>query len=448
MNKKIRSFIFFSLVVIFLIISPLAIFYSQGYRFDSKNFRVVQTGSFYFKVTPRSVDIKIIEDKNDSIAMKRKTDFFFGTSYVENILPGRYKISVGKDGYHVWEKTLEVREKLVTEMKNIVLIPTDPIFSIVGGKTSNIFPLSGKREMAVKEINDKDGWNLFLYDPVGGGSTQIISSQELKEEPIDVISFYGRDEVLLKINSGWVIIDTQNEKSYSIDGKEGLFLDPKRVDSVLYLEENRLISFNYLKEETQLIAKDVISFTIRENGDIFMMMKDGSFAQNNQTLRIPRFTISEDSNCEMRLLDLELFVLKDDTLFFLDRKESLFKEISNSSHLPIFSPDKRKAAYFNDHEIYVIYLDNITDQPKKSYGESSFLTRFSETIKGVDWLTDHYLILSVGDSIKIIETDDRDQINLVDFAILPDHKSIFDQYSKRIYVISNNNLFVSRIIIS
>ena len=96
----------------------------------------------------------------------------------------------------------------------------------------------------------------------------------------------------------------------------------------------------------------------------------------------------------------------------------------------------------------IIYLDNITDQPKKSYGESSFLTRFSETIKGVDWLTDHYLILSVGDSIKIIETDDRDQINLVDFAILPDHKSIFDQYSKRIYVISNNNLFVSRIIIS
>ena len=54
MNKKIRSFIFFSLVVIFLIISPLAIFYSQGYRFDSKNFRVVQTGSFYFKVTPQA----------------------------------------------------------------------------------------------------------------------------------------------------------------------------------------------------------------------------------------------------------------------------------------------------------------------------------------------------------------------------------------------------------
>ena len=68
--------------------------------------------------------------------MKRKTDFSLEHLTWKHSAR-KIQNSVSKDGYHVW-KNIGSKEKLVTEMKNIVLIPQIN-FSIVGGKHL-IFP--------------------------------------------------------------------------------------------------------------------------------------------------------------------------------------------------------------------------------------------------------------------------------------------------------------------
>lgn len=113
MTKKTRTFLFVLCVLAFFVVSPTIILYTQGYRLDSNNWKLTKTGAFYFKVLPKSVDIFV----NNKLA--KKTDFFFGSTLVENLLPGKYPVEIKKDGYLPWKKNLEAREMNVTEAKKI-----------------------------------------------------------------------------------------------------------------------------------------------------------------------------------------------------------------------------------------------------------------------------------------------------------------------------------------
>ena len=120
MTKKSRTILFSICVFLFLLTAPSVIFYSQGYRFDFASGKIVQTGGLYFKVAPRSAQISL----NGKI--KNTTSIFTSASLIENLLPKTYAVEISKDGYYSWQKTLEVKEKQVTEAKNITLIPKIP----------------------------------------------------------------------------------------------------------------------------------------------------------------------------------------------------------------------------------------------------------------------------------------------------------------------------------
>ena len=123
MTKRTRTILFITCIFLFILVAPSVVLYSQGYRF---NFNppaggkiIVQTGAFYFKVLPTSAEI-YLDGK-----LKKKTDFFFGTAFIKNLLPKKYTIEVKKDGYLPWSKTIELKEREVQEFKNIALIPTN-----------------------------------------------------------------------------------------------------------------------------------------------------------------------------------------------------------------------------------------------------------------------------------------------------------------------------------
>ena len=84
------------------------------------------------------------------------------------------------------------------------------------------------------------------------------------------------------------------------------------------------------------------------------------------------------------------------------------------------------------------------EQEEKKVGEEIFLTRFSEKIGEVFWLTSHYLIFNTGSKIKIAEIDDRDKINIVDLVEFPDPKIFWNQNNKKLYILSEKNLYTSR----
>ena len=120
MTKKSRTILFSICVFLFFLTAPSVILYSQGYRFDFETKKIVQTGGLYFKVTPRSAQVYVNGELKDT------TSIFTNSALIENLLPKSYFIEIKKDGYHSWQKTLEVKESQVVEVKNITLIPRIP----------------------------------------------------------------------------------------------------------------------------------------------------------------------------------------------------------------------------------------------------------------------------------------------------------------------------------
>lgn len=145
MTQRTRTILFISAVFLFLIISLVSVSYSQGYRFDFKKKKFVQTGGIFLKTKPPGADV-FIDGKP-----RGKTNFLSGKLLIKNLMPRFHEIRVKKTNFFSWQKSLEVKEKEVTEAKNILLIPKNP-----------------KPRLLIKGIKDfhplSDGSGIVLFD--------------------------------------------------------------------------------------------------------------------------------------------------------------------------------------------------------------------------------------------------------------------------------------------
>lgn len=121
MTRLKRRLIFYSLVLIFLLATPPTILFARGYSFNWQSKTLVQTGAFYLKSSPAQTNI-IIDGKDKKTTPR----------LISRLAPKSYLVSLEKNGFHSWQKDLEIKPQLVTEARNIILFPKD----IVPEKTS------------------------------------------------------------------------------------------------------------------------------------------------------------------------------------------------------------------------------------------------------------------------------------------------------------------------
>ncbi|MBI2674586.1 MAG: PEGA domain-containing protein [Candidatus Yanofskybacteria bacterium] len=116
MSKSIKRALFYSAVVVFLVLSYVIILYAQGYKYSFSDNRFFRTGAVYLK-TNASADV-YLDDR-----LLGNTSFFNNSYRLEGLLPGRYAIRVQKNDYSTWEKSVNVDEGFVTEFSKILLLP-------------------------------------------------------------------------------------------------------------------------------------------------------------------------------------------------------------------------------------------------------------------------------------------------------------------------------------
>ncbi len=128
LNKKMkplsvtkRRVYFFFFAIAFVLLIPVLILYSTGYRLDSA-LGLIRTGGLYISVPYSGVNVYI----NDEIV--RQTGVFQKNVFVQNLKPDNYSVRVEKDELQVWTKQLEVFPKTVTEAYSFML-PQEILFS-------------------------------------------------------------------------------------------------------------------------------------------------------------------------------------------------------------------------------------------------------------------------------------------------------------------------------
>lgn len=419
MKKRTRTILFFVLLFIFISFAPIFILYLQGYRFDLENRKLTQTGGLFVKATPKQAEIYLDEK------LSKKTDFFFGSALIENLLPKKHNVRIQKEGYFPWQKDLEVKEKEVTQAKSIILFPENPNFSFLSKGVENFWSLPNRRKIIFKE-KEEDIWALKLYD-----LDKDLKSLLLKE---DDISIKGVELLNLELS------DDRKEVSLEVGTKEQLKYFTLEIDKTPPLLKET--------EEPLLPLKNIITYRVL-NGDIYYLddlgylyRTDDSFSIKEKITGLP-FPVKQETEYDLRVFSGFIFLKEGRILYLLNPGSKLFEKFSEGVKSLKISPDSKKLVYFSESEIRVLFLKEQVSQPSRKAGESIFLIRLSEEIKDVFWISSDYLIFSTRNTIKIVETDNRDRINIIDLAEFKNPQIFWNLIDKKLYLLSNENLFVS-----
>ncbi len=94
------------LFAVFLIVIPLIILYSSGYRL-SENFKIVKTGGIFISNNESGASV-LLNGK-----LKKSAGILDKNMLVQNVKPGNYTVKVEKEGYRQWIKYIKVQEQLV-----------------------------------------------------------------------------------------------------------------------------------------------------------------------------------------------------------------------------------------------------------------------------------------------------------------------------------------------
>ncbi len=461
MTKKTRTILFILCVILFLLAAPVVILYLQGYRIDfnpaSNGKMLTQTGGFYFKVWPQKSAEIYLDDK-----LKQKTDFFFGTTLIKNLLPKSYKITIKKEGYLPWEKTLQITEKMVTEAKNITLIPENLNFSVLVKNIDDYFFSPDGKEIILKK-NDKNGWYLTLFNLEKNVESVLVENKKLSllknADFLDLNWSPDLKRIILEASIGeeekYFLLELENPLPLSpvsldfLAGAEKFSFNSQNAQEIFFLKNGSFFKANYkTKEISKPILSDLITYEI-SNGDIFyldssgFLQKSDFLGKNQIKINSEMFPFQEETKYQI-FLDLpDIFLKEENVLFLFNSNSGIFEKIFEPLNEIVFSGDWKKMVFFNDNEIWIRYLENILDQPQKRVGDLQLTVRLSEKINKVSWLTNHYLIFGVEGKIKVAEIDDRDKIQIWDLGKIESSKFFFNQKDKKLYLLNNGDLYGS-----
>lgn len=197
MTRQFRRFIFWIFVVFFIALSVVVSLIAQGWRFDFNTLKIVKTGGIYIKTSVTEAKVYI----NDKY-YKSTGGLLNHTILISGLAPKQYGIFIYKDGYFPWNKTIEVKNGLVTELNHIILLP------IKLNKTK-ITEISAQQisEFSVKDktigIKNNKAKTARTYNFEG----TLISSEKFKiatSSPLRIISPDGRKDLFVSENKIWI----------------------------------------------------------------------------------------------------------------------------------------------------------------------------------------------------------------------------------------------------
>jgi len=420
MTKKSRTVLFVICVFLFLLICPLAVLYSQGYRIAiNDGIKISQTGGLFVKAYPKQVNVKVDDIKPSKNPLTEKTDFFFGSLLVENLFPKKYNVEIKKEGYLTWQKILEVREKGVTEIKNVILFPETKELSTIAADLKDFWFSPDQREIIFKG-EDKNGWSLKSYDLNTNVTSHLIDYSD---------------------------ISTKNPKLLSLEFSP----DSKQINLEVEIAENvRYFKINLEKTPPVLTranppatTTETVIVSKKINNDTYSLDKQGNLFKNQEKLTNKSFSIKQETKYDLEIFQDFIFLQEDKTLYKYNPELKNFEKFAEGINTLKLSPNSRILAYLSDYEAWFFFLKDKDYEPRKKAGEKLLLFRVSEKINDCYWLNDDYLVLNIGNAIKIIEADDRDKIQTWDLITFPQPKIFFNQNDKKLYVLSEGKLYRS-----
>lgn len=461
MKKRSRLILLIFCALLFFFIAPLVLFYSQGYRFDFDEKKFVGTGGLYIQISNTSAEIYL----NGKFI--RKTGFLANTALIRNLLPKKHDIEIRKIDFWSWKKTLSIEEKKVTRAENILLIKKGISFNTLTQNTDDFLFSEDGKKILLRKITEEEKWLFEELSLENGTKREILTEEdlvELTQLPAGITDWKWdspKNRVLLQMTFGekisYFLLDYTPQTSVLskidfLDEKaENISFNPKNNDEFFYLKDRVMFKADLQnrKDAGQTFLNNLVTFKTTEDDIIWLstsgfLFKTDYSGQTREALNRKPFFIQKEKKYKIEIQNSELFLLENNDLYYLSAEGALEKVLEGVQGMK-FSPDSRKAVYWNDHEIWILEFE--------SKYKKVFLTRFSKKIGDCFWLTPYYLIFNVEEEIKISEIDNRDKLNIVNLheENLGENKEnlkiFYNELNKKLYILNQETLFSSEPVI-
>lgn len=221
MTKSQRKLLFWTAVLVFLVMSPLAVLYAVGYSFDFESHMFVKTSSLRF-----------VANTNAEVFVNGKSwgglSFFSKSLSKSRLLPGEYRIELRKPDFITWSKTIHLDPSQFTDFPRIVLTPqnlkADPIATI--SFDPQAIALESGSLMAVSRTINKAQKNqvliprVSLIDP-GNASVSYVPT----EQATSILRGVEFDRILPNYldQAGHIIGDQLHIREFYGDGRVAWF---------------------------------------------------------------------------------------------------------------------------------------------------------------------------------------------------------------------------------
>lgn len=458
MERVRRRIFFWTLVVLFIIITPSIIMHARGYTFDLHRGVFVHSGSVMLKTNPQNFDVYINGQLQNSKQLNR-----INNSYnLTGLTPDNYNLSVTADGFQTWTKKTEVHSGLATEFWNVLLVRknydrtayntsgTDKFFfSPQDTKIAVVKNSAPGATVQILNISNKNTENSFFF--VGGAfnnderqeNIEWSPNQDFLSIPLKMNPVTEKNSILPTKNAvsvvpdagkyAYFIADPSTNNSFNLNSLLGrddirnVRWDPKDKRYLFFLSGSGLYRANLKdKNDLTLIADNVSAFDLSKDGVYYVQEPNDLIFKSNLDGTGDRFQLTSDFPDASNPLISKIIAYDDNRIALLTEGGKLFifnkgdhgnysRRLEDNIQGMQFSDDGKKMLYWSDNEIFVYFLRDWNVQPSRSENEIQSITRYAETVKNVQWFKDYeHIIFSAGPYVKIIELDARDHRNCLD----------------------------------
>ena len=258
MTIRTRRILYSFFIAMFLLIAPPLVLYTAGFRYDFEYSRVVETGSLVVKSQPDDAIISINSEQHIEAT----------PTIINTILPGKIKLLVKKEGYHDWEKEIEIRPRQTSFEENIRLF-SDTQSAIFIQQTIAEYWFNEKQDKIAYLTKDN---KLRLFNTLNQKDILIAN---FDKKPLISFSWSAHDDQFIfgrgaKTNTEYFIVDASFlERIIPLSQVTTLELDniqwdPRAKNSLYALSGGNLYRIPYLLKTARLIYPGEITQYLAE----------------------------------------------------------------------------------------------------------------------------------------------------------------------------------------
>ncbi|MFA6994957.1 MAG: PEGA domain-containing protein [Patescibacteria group bacterium] len=395
MSKKIRDYIFFTFVVLFVVGTIIVSLYASGLQINFSwpptfNRLLIKTGMIAIKTEPEGAIIYLNDQAQTNFSVNPwRIKYLTTPNKVKNVLPGDYDLSLKLSGYLPLTKKITIYSGQTTFVEDINLFRSD-LPQLIATTTASDLKLSSSYK--------------YLYLP------EISKIINLKTEQIKILSFSTSSDGVWLQNNDQLLIDgnlfnpvDDNNINYGqlLGSGASNWYNDEDQNRLYYQNENSLNYLNLNNRASTLImsGEKYLSYEPRGENLFLVTIQNGQTVLQRYSLKtkkieqelvlptIGHYTFVHESRSKLTLYDDQ-----NKTLYLINPSNITSGSQTISGVSSWQWRDDQTLFYNNDWEIYQLNLQT---------NNNSLLTRVGEKIVKIIWNKNkNYLIFSTANSLR------------------------------------------------